>query len=333
MTEHRELMARGVFVAGADGLWRRLGTPLPGHLRRTRSTAASALVAVRRPRDAVDDAARLALRLAPPWLWVSRSRGECSVATPTFEGEVLLLAPGRIVARTMPAPGPDYADRRRRYARHVHTPGFSLEDGLLVEEFVDGRHFDDLGPRKQVRTLRKVVAAYARLTRAESAGDGRELLDEAVELVATAPRPASFPPVEALRSAAAHPFPLVPSAADPQVRNVVVTRRTRPVVIDLPVMILAPFLAFPLGLLVSAGPPALRAYHDGAFDDELARLLAAAGSPLVPTEATRRVLLALWASVTTRYEARRLGVTEEPDRVGALLAECWDDVEAVGLSA
>ncbi|WP_139315915.1 hypothetical protein [Cellulosimicrobium sp. CUA-896] len=234
MAEHRELMARGVFVAGTDGLWRRLGTPLPGHLRRTRSTAASALVPVGRARDVLEDAVRLALHLAPPWLWVNRSRGACSVATSTFEGEVLLLAPGGTVARTMPAPGPDYAERRRRYARHVHTPGFALEDGLLVEDFVEGRHFDELGPRKQVRTLRKVVAAYARLTRAEAVADGRPLLDEAVELVATAPRPVSFPPLEDLRAAAAHPFPLVPSAADPQVRNVVVTRRTRPVVIDLP---------------------------------------------------------------------------------------------------
>lgn len=332
MRAHRGLMAPGIFVAGPDGTWRRLGTSLPEHLRRTRSTSA-ALVPVHRPRDVVDDAVRIALRLAPPWLWVSRSHGSCSVATPTFEGEVLLIAPGETVARTMRPPGPDYADRRQRYARHVHTPGFAFEDGLLVEEFVDGRHLDELGARKQVRTLRKVVAAYARLARAETAGDGRALLEEAVDLVASAPRPASFPPVGTLRAAAAHPFPLVPSAADPQVRNVVVTRRTRPVVIDLPVMILAPYLAFPLGLLVSAGGPALRAYRDGAFDDELARLLAAAGTSLAPTAETREALLALWAAVTTRYEARRLGVADDPVRVGELLAECWDDVEAGVLSA
>lgn len=327
---HAALLAPGLWLVVGDATWRRTGTRLPEHLRRTR-------VDLTPPESHHHLPGRAALRhLPPPWGFVIRRRpteegpgtaGRMRVVTPTYDGGVLLLDPGRAVVRSLEGTtDPDrYTALRRRLARHVPSPRFVVDGRLVHEEFVDGRPVHDLPPEEEVRAVRALAGAYTVLTRQEAQDDGRGIVAAALTLVGGASLPAGFPRPDRLAAVGpgATAWPVVPSGADPQTKNVVVRPDGTPVVIDLGLMVLAPCFVFPLGLVASARGPVLGAYRDGALDDVLAPLVEAAGGTFDATPTGRRDLLALWAVTTTWYEARRLDAVGHPDRVVRLLAELW----------
>ncbi|MFD4994021.1 hypothetical protein ACFWH7_04790 [Cellulosimicrobium cellulans] len=334
---HADLLARGVFVCTDDGVWHRLGTRLPRHFRRSRQhlDPAGAPASGRRVRDALLRAAR---RLPPPWMFVSGSpSGPYTVVTSTFEGGLLLLDPGRSVARTL---GPDVArDRytalRRRFSEHVRCPSYRFVDDLLVEEFVTGRHPLELTDHERVDLTRALVRDYARLVRHEGEDDPRRIVENAVALLDGVLLPTGFPPQADLAAFVARTprWRTVPSGADPQVNNLVVAPDGTPVPIDLGVMVLAPFFVFPVGMIASAHGAVLAAYLAGDLDADLQDLFTGARAALDPVPGDRVLLLALWAAVTCWYEARRLDVVHDRPRVESLLAEQWDDLGLAGSAA
>lgn len=327
---HVDLLARGVFVSTSDGVWHRFGTPLPGHLRRSRQHVD--VVGAEPSRHPVRDALlQVARRLPPPWLFVSHGpSGPYTVVTTTFEGGLLFLEPGRSVARTIEAASATerYAVLRRRFAEHVRCPSYRVLDDLLVEEFVAGRHPLELGEDERVALVRRLVLDYAHLARGEWEPDPRRIVESAVDLVLRGPLPDGFPsPAELAAFVARTPeWGTVPSGADPQVNNLVVAPDGTPVPIDLGVMVLAPFFVFPVGMIASAHGAVLAAYLDGDLDAAVGDLFASGRAAFDATPRDRVLVLALWAAVTCWYEARRLAAVDDVDRVGSLLAEQWDEL-------
>ncbi|MFE6236474.1 hypothetical protein [Cellulosimicrobium sp. NPDC057862] len=327
---HADLLARGVFVSTSEGVWHRFGTPLPHHLRRSRRHLD--VVGAEPSRHPLRDALLLAARrLPPPWAFLSHGpSGPYTVVTTTFEGGMLFLEPGRSVARTVEGGGANerYATLRRRFSEHVRCPSYRFVDDLLVEEFVTGRHPLELDDDALVALVRTLVLDYAHLARAEWEVDSRRIVESALDLVRGAALPDGFPsPSELAAFVARTPeWGTVPSGADPQVNNLVVAPDGTPVPIDLGVMVLAPFFVFPVGMIASAHGAVLAAYLDGGLDEAVGQLFTSARAAFDATRRDRVLVLALWAAVTCWYEARRLTVVDDLARVGALLAEQWDDL-------
>lgn len=331
---HADLLARGVFVSTEDGVWHRLGTSVPRHLRRSRQHVD--VPGAEPSRHPVRDVLlRVARRLPPPWLFVShRPSGPYSVVTTTFEGGLLFLEPGRSVARTVePGTGHErYAALRRRFAEHVRCPSYRFDHDLLVEEFVVGRHPLELDDDERVALVRALVLDYARLASHEWEADPRRIVESAVALLGGVRLPAGFPSHAELSAFVARTpeWGTVPSGADPQVNNLVAAPDGTPVPIDLGVMVLAPFFVFPVGMIASAHGAVLAAYLHGDLDAAVQELFAAGRASFTTTSHDRVLVLALWAAVTCWYEARRLAAVDDVARVGALLAEQWDDLGLAG---
>lgn len=292
-----DLLAAGLYVPAGPTVWRRVGVRLPDHLRRTKSRDD------RGRRRRVLDAARGVLR--PPVFRVRRSeaqRHEYPIAVATFDGGVVLLDPGRgKVARTHAEAGGGDEELRRRLARHVATPEFSIEDDgrLLIEEFVDGDTVLDLPADEIEQVVRALVDGWTRLTAAEADGTWDDLVDTAVSLCSGLDLPPEvLAAVERGVPDTARGWPLVPAATDATLRNVVL-RRGEPVLIDLGDVRLEPSFSYPLGAIADAGPRVITTYLAGGLDDALAPLAAAVGTSWPPSPWSRLDLLAIRTCVVT----------------------------------
>lgn len=293
----RARLVPGVYVPAGPSVWRRLGTALPGHLRRTKAHDA------RGPARRVLDGLRAVTR--PGVLLVRRTAsGEhrYPIAVATFEGGVVLLDPsGGVVARVRTGPDHEADALRRRLAAHVATAAFEpAEDGrVVVEEFVAGDAVLDLPADDLEDVVRRLCEGWTRLSAAEAEGTWDELLDTAVEACRGLDVPG---PVRRVVEAGVPPevrgWPLVPAATDARLRNVV-RRDGVPVLIDLADVRLEPWFAYPLGTVLDGGATLFGRYLAGGLDDVLGGLATAAGAAWPPAPWSRLDVLAVRTLVVT----------------------------------
>lgn len=325
----------GLWVATGPAAWRRAGTPVPAHFDRTkgfetrtpRTPRAAARAGVGRVARAV---------LLPAWFWNGRGRAAgFPIAFVAHEGHLLLLDPqtGRIERRYGTASVPEaYESLRRRFERHVASPAFRVgDDGRsLAEQFVEGEHLLDLPAPDQDAVVRDLLRGYAELTRHERESDSTDRVVPAVELALAADVPRDLRDLlrEVDLRSAARGWPLVPSATDPHVKNVIAVDRRTFVPIDLANLRLDPFFSYPVGVVAQARPHVLEGYLGGVLDAELRALFEAAGTSLPPTERWRELLLALRIVMTARRAATVKGVIS-PEVFGRTVHARWHAVTAM----
>jgi hypothetical protein len=322
----------GLYLAHGDAVWVRVGTRLPAHLRETQEglrfdgPAARDAGALERLRSGVGRTAR---RLTPPFLTsVTRSRGSFTIAVRTFDDEVVLLDPaGGNAARTLPSwqDPVRYASSRQRLGEHVPIPRASVRGRLVVEEFVQGSHFVDATRDVQLAAARRLLTSYAALTRATAHGSCAGVLDDVGSMVQDVSLPADLRTTlersDVLRRA--REWPLVPSATDSNVKNVVVHPDGRATLIDLGDVRPEPFFSYPLGVIESARGAVLDAYGRGELDAELGALLEAGGAPSSLDAEAREALLAVRVLLAVLNTARREGVLDDPDEIARLVRRRW----------
>lgn len=316
----------GRYVMAGDSLWRHHRAEVPEHLRLTKGRTGTG------PGGGVRAAAaRTARAVVLPSGF--RARGGppdgFSLAVATYDGGVLLLDPdGGRVARTVPPGGlpAGYAEMRERFGAHLSSPTFEVVDGgsLVVESFVPGRHLLDLPAEEQVEALRRLLRATADLTAAEGGGTCAGLVRAAVEAAGRTEVPgrvaellSAVPAVELAGS-----WPLVPTATDATVRNLLVQADGTPVPIDLGEVRLDPFVLYPVGMVANARPAGLSAYLAGELDPEVAALFGAAGGHWPLTGDGREALLALRVCVVGAQEAGAPG-TMDDEQFTRAVARRW----------
>nr|WP_297425133.1 hypothetical protein [uncultured Actinotalea sp.] len=322
------LLSRGLLVADAPDVWRRPRTRLPVHLARTKTSVRAARPTARGSEALAQHVRRV---LHGGWAWHRRGRTDgYPIAVVTFDGGFVLLDPGRgTVRHHYPAAlAAGYGDLRRRFGRHVPSPGFEVLDGgrVVVEEYVDGAYLTDLPPQDQIDAVGGLVHRYADLTRSEAEGTCADVVRELDEVLRwdlpTDFRTALAAPwlTEALRR-----WPLVPSATDAHPKNLVVAAG-RTAVVDLGTVRLEPFCGFPVGVVLHTSPHVLGGFLEGALDAPFGALLAAAGARPDELPGWRTTLLALRLARTARrgVVSSGVGLVSGPE----LVVQRWAAVRA-----
>lgn len=299
----------GWYVRAGETIWRHWRTALPLHLRLSKSTPA------RPARGGPARASAVIQRWLPPVVLRVRrgGSGTFSVAVAADDGGVVLLDPEHgTVGRTYGS-GPvsaEYLMLRRRYERHLQSPRFDVVDGgsLLLEDFVQGAHFAAASPESQINAMRVLLQRYAALTKSEGESTCQDWVRSAVYAVATGTVSGQ---IQALLGgdviALSKHWPLVPSATDASVKNLIIVRGDRPVPIDLGNLRLDPFFYYPIGVITMARGAVLEHYLNGGFDEQVAELFAAAGSTFSCNGRMRLTLLALRMALTSNRETNRAG--------------------------
>ena len=311
------LLRPGLYVMAGDKLWRHWRSALPVHLRQTKGRPAGTGSAGRTSEPWHTQLQRRLLGLAlPSAFWNGRGGADATgypLAVATYDGGVVLLDPDRGRVARRHAGGafpPTYTELRTRLGRHLELPAFEVRDGgrLVIEDFVRGQHFLDVGTARQVEVLREITRRYARLTANESEGVCSDLVSATMSAARRAPLPPELSrlldlvPVEK----AAGSWPMVPSAMDATVRNLIVVDG-RPVLIDLGDVRLDPFFAFPIGMIANARPDGLAAYLDGELDSDVAALFAAAESTWPLSHGGREALIGVRICIASYQEATASG--------------------------
>ncbi len=313
------LLRRGWYVAAGESLWRRVGAPVPTHLRHTKGWPSGL-----GPRGWLR---RVALGAATPSIVWARGSGAFTLAAGTHEGGLVLLGhpQGRVAHEYGRLLGADYADLRSAFSRHLPAPGFTLEDGLLVEDDVRGRHLLDLDGATRLATVRDLVRRFASLTADEGAPGGAALLAAAVDAAQRADAPPAL--LDALDALAAQgpadTWRLVPAPAEATVKNVLVVGDHTPAPIDLSDLRRELFFSYPVGIVSESRPDVLAAFRAGALDDEFAALFAATGASWTWDSAGRDGLLAARLVVVAYQEHLRPDGVDLP-RLGASLNRRWE---------
>lgn len=296
----------GTYVMAGETLWRRRGTTLPEHLRSTKAWQHASRS--ERLREAVRRAV-----LPSTFRVVRTSSGEhrYPLAVVAFDGAPVLLDPtGGTVARFRANTPPRAAELRARLARHVPTPRFEEREGgrVVVEDFVPGTSLATLGPEDLWAVLRLLARRWAALTAGEAEGTWDSLLRATLSSCAGI----EVPPL--VGAALAHGFPtgaegwpMVPSAPDAKLRNVVLSGDRGPVLIDLGDVRLDPAHSYLLGAVADGGPAALDRYLAGDLDDELAAIVGRPAAAWPPEPWSHIDALAVRTCVVTYQEtgARR----------------------------
>ncbi|MGC5616759.1 hypothetical protein [Georgenia sp. Z1491] len=302
------LLRPGLYLRAGESIWRHWRAVLPRHLRQSKLDARSGT-----PRALIVNAAH---RLLPPLvLRVGRGRGgSFSIVVSADDGGLVLLAPehGR-VARTYGSRriDDDYVSLRRRFETHVVTPAFEVRDGgrLLVEEFVHGDHFLDLEPDHQLGVVRDLVRRYAELGTHEGEGDSRDPVATTRAAVARGSPPGEV--AELLSSsrieAWSRAWPLVPSATDANVKNLIIRSDRTPVLIDLGRIRLDPVFYYPVGVVVMARGHVLDRFLAGDLDDDLHALAPGGTAQNRLDDEIRRSLLALRVAMVSYRRASTSG--------------------------
>lgn len=308
----------GIYLRSGETVWRHWRVALPEHLR---------LSKVRRETGAASNQpARLRTGLAtafqsvlPPVAFRTSRHvsGTHPIAVAAHDGGLVLLDPeGGKVTRTHASRPVDsaYVDLRARFSRHLPTPDFEVSPTgrFLTEDFVLGAHFAELDDSEQIRAVKSIFSAYASLTAHEREGDCHAAVTSAVHAVAVGSPPAGYLELLGGKNLPewARTWPLVPTATDASVKNLIITGEERPVPIDLGNIRLDPFFYFPVGVVIMARGSVLQAYLAGGLDEELAALMRAAGSDF-PVDPGREALLALRLALTSRREALTSGVLDQ----------------------
>lgn len=315
MLQQEELLRPGLYLRSGETVWRRWSVALPEHLRLSKAQRDTSATGPPTSR-ALNFIGAVVQRLLPPVVfWVDRQgAGTYPIAVATHDGGVVALHPeeGK-VARTYGSRHLDaeYTALRTRFSRHLPTPSFEVSpDGrLLTEDFVRGQHFAGLGEADQLQVVRRVLRSYASLTEHEGEGDCHAAVTDAVRAVREGNPPAGVADLLsgfdlARRSA---PWPLVPSATDASVKNLIITGDGRPVAIDLGNLRLDPFFSYPLGVVTTARGVVLEQFVAGGLDEELTALLGAAAPDFPLHGAGPEALLALRLAVVSRRAATTTG--------------------------
>jgi hypothetical protein len=311
----------GLYLAcGRDGeVWRHWRQRVPAHLHRTKVDPGMRgrvpRAPLRRVRRGLVRALQFMLAPGVAWLRDGRADRRFAIAVAARDGGCVLLAPTAGLVARRPPWGP--LPRRQlelaaRWSDHFTGPEVEMApDGhWMLERYVEGDHLGSLPVDVQLEVVRRLFAAAARLAAAAGEGDAEPLY---APMLRSEVHP-SLP--EQLRDhLGAHrddlrTWPLVPTAADCHVRNLLVTPDRTPVLVDTWPFELRPFFYDPVYLATHAPPalPHLRyAFLDGAFDAELVALFGAVGLVLDPAPATRRSLAGMVLLLRAVREAGLLG--------------------------
>lgn len=317
----------GLWVVAGPQLWLRAGgIPPSEHVRRTKGEPAAASVRAR---------VRKVLSLRDSF-WVGRrSRGTAEAAIVAFDGGVVLLDPtNQRVLRTYGhgAVSDQYIRWREAFSRHVSAPAFEVAGGgrLLIEDLVDGVHLLEVEPRARELVVRRLFDDYARLTKHE--GEPRDgLLGTLSDAVQSSEVP------EALRGAWVRAdlswlegsTTWVPSAFEASAKNLMVALPSTPRPIDLGDLQPDPYFTYPIGIMIAAGDESLRAYVAGAFDSEIARLVAAAGgAPWHASRESREGLLLARIVYVAMRDARAAPSQERTQAFLDSLGPRWAAIES-----
>lgn len=259
----RDLLAGGVYVNVTPVLWRRVGVQLPDFLRSTKGKEPGSPV----------------FRTRIPIL--VRGAGGADLVVATFEGgAVYLNRADRQVTRVYPEgvrADPQHVELRRRFEQHTRAPRASYApDGCShVEEYVEGRHLNEMPDFAQVGAVGNLLDDYVRLTQAEGQLDSSAEMLTAIE----AGRQLSLPSrLAELASGASElltaiRIPWVPSAREANLKNLVVLDDLGVAPIDLGDLTLLPSIWYPLGIVGEAGGEVMAQFRQGIFDGQVAALL------------------------------------------------------------
>lgn len=312
------LLRPGWYLRSGETVWRHWRAPLPEHLRLSKGETRQTPARSNAPR-ALRIVSSTLQRAFPPVTFRSRrGSGTYPIAVAADDGGLVLLDPARgRVARTYGARSidPEYVELRRRFERHLPTPAFEVvDDGrLLVEEFVEGSHFAGLDGPDQASVVRGVFRRYASLAAHEGEGDSRGSVSAALAAVRAGQLPDEVhdllgsPELVSMSGR----WPLVPSATDASVKNLIITSSGSATPIDLGNIRLDPFFYYPVGLVTMARGEVLTQYSAGRMDDAVGTLFSAVGCPYPLDERSRSVLLALRSALTSHREATASGTFDQ----------------------
>ncbi len=341
-------------VCGRDGeVWRHWRQRMPAHLYLTKVEPRIRGAVGRHPlwrvrRGLVRTAQFL---IAPGVLWLRPGPGDgrFAIAVAARDGGCVLLAPAAGLVARRPPWGP--LPRRQlalaaRWAEHHTEPEVEVgDDGRwIVESYVEGDHLGSLPVEVQLDVVRRLFAAATRLAASASQGDAEALYAPMFHGTIRPELPEELRHHLETHRNEIRRWPLVPTAADCHVRNLLVTPDRRPVLIDTWPLELRPFF-YDAVYLATHVPPALprlrHAFLDGAFDAELVALFAAAGLELDPTPASRRALAGMVLLLRAVREMGLLGgdrpgyeaevaagkasehLVTDPERFVAVVARNW----------
>lgn len=276
----------GIYTRESAALWRRAGSAVPNHARRTKGVSN-------------DGRFFRLLRALTSWFSVSRSsHGTGEVVLAAFDGGVIVLDTFRKqVYRTYGtgAVSQEYIEWRRIYTRHVTAPAFSVsaDRETITEELIDGIHLLDANPRTRLNALRNLLLQYAALARAEGCTRECRIEEELGEALSIARLPTSFR--DRYRQCTtgwfAQPVVWVPSAYEATAKNLMLRADGSPAPIDLGDLSPDPCFVYPVGMITVAGSRVLLRYLEGALDDALAELFQAAGRSWIRERSAREGLL------------------------------------------
>ncbi|THG30806.1 lipopolysaccharide biosynthesis protein [Naasia lichenicola] len=207
--------------------------------------------------------------------------------------------------------GTDYESFRRRLTDEIPNPSWTLTDErrVLTEGLADGVEFARAAFEVRVEVTRRIVDAYAALTRRSSSPGSVDLVLGAIARVDSNSKVSSSirEEVDALtdRLIADSPtWPLVLSHGDLTGRNLIVTDRSSWMAIDFEDAGERPYF-YDAYVLICQDRELLAALRAGAFAAELARLHTAAGRPADSDD--DEMLLRAAALLAADYHAREHG--------------------------
>jgi hypothetical protein len=310
-------------VASGTHVWRRIGTPLPSHLRRSKvmGIRPGAGAGVSHGAGVWPLAVRAFLELVPPVMFRWGAEGDEGGFEIAYSRrrEVVLIDPGeRGVVRASGARYDErYAELRSRLARHLPCPRFELVDGgrRLRDEFVEGVHFLELDGDARLAVARRLFRRYARLARHEGEGSSSALFQSIHAAVDRADVPAALRADVSRASLLARSggWPLVPTGVDISPDNVVIVDR-QPVLIDLAKVGLWPFFLGPVRFLLGMGVGGhagdremLDAFRSGLLDPDLRLLCEAAGVAPGRLDETRHAFLVATSVIQAYRKATKSG--------------------------
>ena len=284
----------GLYLQAGPQFWRRVGAPpTPSHVSRTKGSRINGMSGGR----AITMLRSLAgLRHS---FIIARGSGTAELAIAAFDGGMVLIAPREgVVRRTYGTTIADeqYLAWREAFVRHVAAPQFRVADDgrTIVEEFVAGEYLLDLAVQDRVEVIRRLLRAYASLTRAEavSAPVARhaDALASAVRRSAPTALRDMWEATDTRWLQRADTI-WVPSAYEANAKNLVVRQDGSPSPIDLGDLRPEPFFSYPIGVMVSAGAAVGKDFLEGGLDTEVDELFASAGVRWERTIDQRRGLL------------------------------------------
>lgn len=306
------LLRPGLYLRAGESVWRHWRAHLPLHLRQSKIGKRAYT-----PRTAV---AKAIQQIVPPLAFRVRQDlgGSFSIAVSADDGGLVLLAPEKgLVARTYGSGQGDgaYIDLRRRYEKYVATPRFEVTAGsrLIIEEFVHGQHFLELGPDARLSVVRHLFRRYALLSKHEGEGDSANRVRTALAAVSQGHPPAEIAACLAtpLLEVWSRAWPLVPSATDANVKNLIVRPDQTPVIIDLGNLRLDPVFYYPVGVVVLAREHVLDRFLAGDLDQELHALFPENMAQHEFDQESRRSLLALRIAILSYRRATAAGAFDQ----------------------